>query len=146
MPEELINTVCGSAAEDEREAHQAQMEANTAKYGYPTWYEFANAEWGTKWDATYDWHEKRGDSLVIYFDTAWSPPMGIYAKLEAIGFDVEATYCEQGIGYAGVYRNGVDDEYQISFYGEDDEGDDIENMFAFFEKLGVDHNPSHTGG
>ena len=145
MPEELINTVCGSVAENERAAHHTKMEANTAKYGYPTWYEFANAEWGTKWDAVYDWHEKRGKSLVIYFDTAWSPPMAIYDKLMAIGFDVEATYCEQGIGYAGVYRNGVDDEHNISF-PHDEENDDIEGMFAFFKQLGVDHNPSHLGG
>jgi hypothetical protein len=147
MPEELINTVCGSVAEDKREAHHAQMEANKTKYGYPTWYEFANAEWGTKWDACEVTYEKRGKSLVIWFDTAWSPPMGIYTKLESIGFEVEATYCEAGIGYAGIYRNGTDDEHNISFWDEDNEGcDDIENMEEFFHSQGVDHSPSHTGG
>lgn len=146
MPEELINTVCGSVAEDKREAHHAQMEANKAKYGYPTWYEFANAEWGTKWDACEVTYEKRGKSLVIWFDTAWSPPMGIYEKLEAIGFEVEATYCESGVGYAGFYRDGEDNEFTVSFYDDEDEEYDFEKMEAFFEEEGFTHTPNSLGG
>lgn len=145
MPESLINTekACGGTPE-EQEAREAKQKANLEKYGYPTWYEFANAEWGTKWDAEYDTHEKRGDSLVIWFNTAWSPPMGIYMKLIKLGFKVEATYCEGGIGYAGVFKDGVDDEHEVSFYEEDE--DEIENMIHFFQQRGVDHYPAHTGG
>ena len=39
--------------------------------------------------------------FTAYFDTAWSPPMQIYYALEEMGFEVEATYVEQGVGYIG---------------------------------------------
>ena len=148
MPQELIDTVCGSVAEAERAAHEAQMQANIEKYGYPTWYEFANAKWGTKWEACEPNHEENKDgSVTIWFDTAWSPPMPIYEKLEEVGFEVEATYCEQGVGYAGWYAAGEDNEYSISFYDEDDEDcNDIEKMEAFFQAEGFTHSPAHTGG
>ena len=39
MPQELLETVCGSVMEDKKAAHEAQMQANIQKYGAPTWYE-----------------------------------------------------------------------------------------------------------
>ena len=160
MPQQLLDTVAGSVAEDKRAEHQAQMALNTAQYGYKDWYDFANAEWGTKWEAcnlTFDieWATKRNEfglkfeknngQITIWFDTAWSPPMGIYKKLEDMGFEVEATYCEQGVGYAGWYSNGTDNEHTISFW-EDENSDDIRNMMHFFESKGLTHTPAHTGG
>ena len=147
MPPELLDTVSGMVEEDKRAAHAAQMQANIEKHGFPTWYEFANAKWGTKWEAcelTYE--ADKGGIVTIWFDTAWSPPMPIYAALEAMGFEVEATYCEQGVGYAGWYSNGSDNECSISFYDGSDDCDDIQNMMAFFEGQGLTHSPAHTGG
>jgi len=149
MPNELMDTTKGSFGDEEKEAaNQAKIAVNTAKYGYPTWYEFALAEWGTKWDACEVTYDKQGDSLLIWFDTAWSPPMAIYTKLEAMGFEVEATYCEAGMGYAGVYRNGTDDEHEISFWSdEDNSGEESEErMTEFFNSFNVNHQPNHMGG
>ena len=150
MPQELIDTVCGSVAEDKRDAHKAQMEANVAKFGYPTWYEYAHANWGTKWDACELYYEADNKGATLWFDTAWAPPMPIYKKLEDMGFEVEATYCEQGMGYAGWYTKGEDHEHAISFWSgeeeEDDIEDDIEKMMAFFRANGLAHTPAHTGG
>jgi hypothetical protein len=147
MPQELIDTVCGSVAEADRPAHEAQMKANIEKHGYPTWYEFANSNWGTKWEAREPTHQSNEDgSVTIWFDTAWSPPIAIYEKLEEMGFEVEATYCEQGFGYAGWYADGEDNEHSISFYDGEEECIDIEKMEAFFQAEGLTHRPAHTGG
>ena len=62
-----------------------------------------------------------------------------------MGFEVEATYCEQGVGYAGWYSNGTDNEHTISFW-ENENSDDIRNMMNFFEAKGLTHSPAHTGG
>ena len=47
--------------------------------GYPSCYEFCVSEWGTKWipdDVTID-----RPSGVVYFSTAWCPPLGIFLEL-----------------------------------------------------------------
>ena len=147
MPQELLETVCGSVIDDEKASHEAQMQANIKKHGFPTWYEFANAKWGTKWDACeLTYKADKDGSVTIWFDTAWSPPMPIYEMLEAMGFEVEATYCEQGVGYAGWYSDGEDNEHSISFWDDTDDCDDIANMEAFFQDHGLTHSPAHTGG
>lgn len=125
----------------------AAEQANKAKHGYTTWYDFCVAEWGTKWEADIakDDIEDDGDSITLRFDTAWSPPIGIYNKLTAMGLSVEATYCEGGVGYAGWWVDGEDNEHSISFWeGEDD--DDIGNMAEWFIDRGLTHYPAHTGG
>lgn len=82
MPEELHNTISGSYGEDDprQEALILQQKQNVEKYGYPTWYEFALAKWGTKWNA-YD-ITVTDDS--IQFDTAWSTPEPIICELSKL--------------------------------------------------------------
>lgn len=86
------------------------------QYGYTDWYDFCVNEWGTKWDV--------GDSqginswtdtdLVVYFDSAWSPPIAGYEKLLDLGFTVYATYYEPGCAFAGIFEDGNDDYYDLS--------------------------------
>lgn len=130
----------------EQKALEAAQAANVEKHGYRTWYDFCCTEWGTKWDARVDTFEDDGECITIYFDTAWSPPIGFYQKLMTLGLSVEATYCEQGMGFAGYWIDGTDNEFSVSFCEEDDESDDIENMFAWFADQGMSHHPSHCGG
>jgi hypothetical protein len=85
-------------------------------------YDWSVANWGTKWDVgddngiqTWDDHE-----LVVYFDSAWSPPITAYEKLMELGFSVYATYYEPGCAFAGIYEDGNDDHYDLS---EMDSGD-----------------------
>jgi hypothetical protein len=151
MPDDLMNSEAAHGGTfEEVEARNKNHQENITKYGYATWYGWALNEWGTKWDARIEFAEITKQSTTIYFDTAWSPPMGVYEHLEKIGFKVEATYCECGVGYAGAYANGKDREFEISFYkyNENDENDERENdrMQSFFFALGFDHNPSHLGG
>ena len=84
--------------------------------GYADWYDFCVNEWGTKWDIgdgqgiqTWDDHE-----LIVYFDSAWSPPIAAYEKLMDLGFTVYATYYEPGCAFAGVFEDGMDDYYDLS--------------------------------
>lgn len=50
--------------------------------GYPTWYEWCRAKWGTKWGA-YDVEigEASDCRFVFKFETAWSFPMPIFKEL-----------------------------------------------------------------
>ena len=51
---------------------------NILKYGYPTWYEWCIAKWGTKWNAC---ETKIIDDDTITFETAWSNPEPILYEL-----------------------------------------------------------------
>lgn len=109
VPRELADTT--SPNRDEKSAEELKQQ-----YGYTDWYGFCVNEWGTKWDVgedagiqTYDDHE-----LIVYFDSAWSPPVAAYEKLMDLGFTVYATYYEPGCAFAGIWDNGADDYYDIS--------------------------------
>lgn len=95
---------------------QVSVDALRERYGYADWYDYCVNEWGTKWDIgddsgvqTWDDHE-----LIVYFDSAWSPPIAAYEKLMDLGFSVYATYYEPGCAFAGIFEDGVDDYYDLS--------------------------------
>jgi len=137
MPEELHNTPSVSYPKgDPRQAEQAALIAkNVELYGYPTWYEFANAEWGTKWNA-YEF-ENNGDTIV--FHTAWTMPDPIFVKLSTMFPDTTITvqYADEDIGYnCGVrkYKNGecvIDIDMSVNAVGEK-----LGNSFACEIKYG----------
>ena len=55
---------------------------NLEKYGAPTWYEWTNINWGTKWNACdVDVSRDSPTSCTICFNTAWSLPEPIITKL-----------------------------------------------------------------
>jgi hypothetical protein len=56
----------------------------------------------------YDEVEIHDDTIEVSFDSAWAPPLGIYALLEEQGFQVEATYSEPGMAFVGRWINGLD--------------------------------------
>lgn len=104
------NTFRGMLGNDEREMCERE--------GIPNWYDWACDNWGTKWDACHmDWHRNDEHTITFDFDSAWSPPTGVYEELMKQGFDVEAYYVEYGCGFAGEWHCSVEDEqYQdISF-------------------------------
>jgi hypothetical protein len=156
VPEALMIT-SGWLGKDtpEQAALELEQAANLKKYGYKDWYSFCIAEWGTKWDTNTSNEDEpytiEGNQVTIYFDTAWAPPMQIYYALEDMGFKVEATYVEQGMGYIGFYSDGVDNcEKMEQFYpdNEDISADDeiTIKIYDYFEKSGFDHSPSNLGG
>jgi hypothetical protein len=119
-----LQIVAGSVGDP---VEQAELERKTAenveKYGYGNWYDFCVGEWGTKWDVgcegSTDVHPD-GKMLHTYFDSAWSPPINAYSKLEELGFKVNAMYYEGGMAYAGAYGDGNDEEISIEGMSADE--------------------------
>jgi hypothetical protein len=128
VPEDLKITSGFLGSGPEQEELERQTKANVEKYGYGNWYDFCVGEWGTKWDVGGDGQSDihpDGKMLHTYFDSAWSPPIGAYEKLEALGFGVNAMYYEGGMAYAGAYGDGNDEEINL----EGMSADDVENHY-----------------
>lgn len=123
VPKDLQETMSGSYGDASEQAElERRTRANVKKYGYGNWYDFCVNEWGTKWDVgdgngiqTWDDHE-----LVVYFESAWSPPTAAYEKLEGLGFKIYATYYEPGGAFAGMFEDGADKFYDLSGMDSDD--------------------------
>lgn len=95
MPDEVRNTVSPSPDNPEL----------IDKYGYSNWYEWAKANWGTKWDISSGSFSLVDSEVSGSFDTAWSPPIAFYEALTELGFDVDATYTEEAQSFAGRYNS-----------------------------------------
>jgi len=143
VPQALMIVAGWSGDAAEQAALEEAGRKNLDTYGYTNWYDYCVAEWGTKWEATETTYDLDDNQVTMYFDTAWSPPMGIYHALENMGFKVEATYVEQGMGYIGYYKDGTDNEYELD---ELDYGDDGPDLGAHFTQAGINHAPMHMGG
>ena len=77
------------------------------------WYNWAVKYWGTKWDISLTdvhYHSEAAE-LVLFFETAWSPPIEWYRKMEELGFELTAYYNEFGMAFCGSYENGCHDTY-----------------------------------
>ena len=124
VPEELKNTMAGSFGDDEKQAElEAQTRRNIEKYGYGNWYDFCVGEWGTKWDVGGDGQsdiDPTGTTLFTSFDSAWSPPVNAYARLEALGFRVSAMFYESGMAFAGTYEDGSCDDFSLEGMSADE--------------------------
>jgi hypothetical protein len=81
------------------------------------WYSWHVSNWGTKWDASIvDYEQVDKNTVWLAFDTAWSPPIELYNYLTEQGWNVDAQYQEEGMGFIGTYVDGEDVyyEYDIS--------------------------------
>ncbi len=130
VPQELKETISGGYGDPVEQAKlEAQTKANIEKYGYGNWYDFCVGEWGTKWDVgeqgASDIHPG-GKMLHTFFDSAWSPPVDAYRKLEELGFKVEAMFYEGGMAFAGEYSDGNCEDISL----EGMSADDIERDYA----------------
>lgn len=142
-PQALRDTVAGFGP-----GLEGPQEVNRARYGYANWYEWCVDHWGTKWDArNIDALELNNGALVLHFDSAWSPPIGIYAELHVRGVLVTAAYAECGIGFVGIWQDGNDQEDRMPCDWIDNEGEPRPHAIAeFFHARGVDVYPAHMGG
>ena len=146
VPEDLQITA-GFLGKDTPE--QAELERktaeNVAKYGVGNWYDFCTSRWGTKWDV--DAYEKvefddqwdKGNKITFGFDSAWSPPIGIYEELVEQGFSVRADYYEPGMAFAGIWEDGCDDFYEYGGMTSEQVAEefpkDLDEMFAISESM-----------
>ena len=123
VPADLQITSGYLGSGDEQKELERKTAENREKYGYGNWYDYCVGEWGTKWDVggqgQSDIHPD-GKMLHTSFDSAWSPPVNAYVKLEELGFGVNAMYYEGGMGYAGAYGDGNDEEINLEGMSADD--------------------------
>lgn len=114
-PAELLDTDSSWSSDDKTQAELEKRQAdNVDKYGYPTWYEWSIDNWGTKWDP--DVHavaREDANTASFAFDSAWSPPVEFYQKLEVLGFEVEAYWYEPGMSFCGKWEDGCEENYEI---------------------------------
>jgi hypothetical protein len=123
VPEDLKITSGYLGNGDEQKELERKTAENVAKYGYGNWYDYCVGEWGTKWDVGGDGQSDiRPDGKMLHtsFDSAWSPPVNAYEKLEQLGFRVNALFYEGGMAFAGSYEDGNCDDFEISGMSADD--------------------------
>ena len=79
------------------------------------WYNWCSANWGTKWDISESngnyIEDRTENSIRLYFDSAWSPPIEFYQSMLELGFGISAYYFEPGIGFVGAWEDGCDECY-----------------------------------
>ena len=70
--------------------------------------------WGTKWEVEGEISQYDEGILHLTFDSAWSPPIGLFEKLFSLGYEVIARYYEFGMAFAGIYEDGTDECFDYS--------------------------------
>ena len=128
VPEDLKITAGYLGDGDAQKELEAQTKRNVEKHGYGNWYDYCVGEWGTKWDIGGDGQSDvhpDGKMMHASFDSAWSPPVNAYEKLEQLGFRVNAMFYESGMAFAGSYCDGNCDDFSL----EGMTADEIENDY-----------------
>jgi len=103
------------------------------------WYGWNVENWGTKWDATICYWERLDENtLMVEFDTAWSPPVNLYDTLtEKMGYQINAQYFEPGMGFVGEYIDGNDSYYEYDVSDKESWSDIPEDLIDF---AGIEHD------
>jgi hypothetical protein len=155
-PPELDITAGREGPDDspEQRALVAAEESNLDKYGYKNWYDWCVANWGTKWNAggdndamQVDYDEDVGNQgiALFQFDTAWAPPLGVLEKLMETHpeLSIECRYHEPGVGFFGVWTDGVDRCYETeqfpkstdAFWTQHADGRLLDETFGIVESM-----------
>ncbi len=141
VPEDL-QIVAGRVGGDDN-PEQIELERKTAenieKYGAGNWYDYCVNRWGTKWDVDCSVTRDSDNTITATFDSAWAPPVGVYAELVDQGYEVRAYYHEGGMAFAGKWEDGCDDfvEYggSTSETVRDNIGEELDDMFGISESM-----------
>jgi len=124
-----------------------EQKAIEKMFGSNNWYDWSNANWGTKWEvSSIDINDlndtlddiKRGDgtsALYIFFNSAWVPPIQAIqnSKIRDLGIDYNLEFYESGQGFIGHFRNGELREAELNI--PEDIRKSRKKLQSFFEKL-----------
>lgn len=120
VPADLKDTTSGYLGDNDAQAAlEARQRQNIEKYGFPTWYEFCIYSWGCKWDIEGEIISQNDHTIVLNFDSAWSPPIEAYRVFSELGFGVVALYYEPGMSFCGEYTTEADD-FSYTIVGDSD--------------------------
>ena len=115
IPAELEDTVAGWFGDTEKQAEQtAKEKSNIEKYGYKDWYEWALANYGSKWGAK---NVEFGDEvtegatrITATYESAWGPTDGLIRKISelfpSLVFAVVSTEESDAFVCYSIFRNG----------------------------------------
>lgn len=107
-----------------------------AETGFPNWYDWSVARWGTKWNAyqTVLTDLPEGDGLELLFETAWSPPEPVLRAIAARfpGLIFQGAAFDEGWNFA-CHITGSGADFQIT----DVEANDETHTFVY------GHPPEH---
>lgn len=106
---------------------------------FPDWYNWRVNHWGTKWEVDVQhWNKEENDdgsyTFNMNFDSAWSPPVGVYEevfKKHNQGWSVYATYIEGGMDFMGYFEDGEDNSYQAGTRTTTDAPDWLVDEFSW---------------
>lgn len=80
----------------------------------PDWWTWRIENWGTKWEpSSIELERMDENTLFVRFDSAWTPPIPLYNAALKLGWKIEASYHESGMGFEGEYENGIDKCWDI---------------------------------
>lgn len=94
---------------------QPTFEENANDTGMPTWWNWRVNNWGTKWEVSAQITGEAENSLYMWFDSAWSPPISAFRAWQEAGPDRSANirYVEWGMMFCGEWQDGNGDYYNI---------------------------------
>lgn len=104
-------------------------------------WDFCVENWGTKWDVGgSDGYINEDEPNFVHgsFQSAWSPPMGLFPVLEELGYTVRFMYYEPGMNFAGIYTDGQDDCYELedtSVKVENQIPEELDEAFGISENM-----------
>jgi hypothetical protein len=104
LPETLSSRRTGKYDTAELPKLGERLFNNIRAYGAPTWYEWRNENWGTKWPA---YNQKRLDDNTITFYTAWAGVPDLLRELSARfpGIEMFYGFADENFGNnVGEYR------------------------------------------
>jgi len=116
MPPQIRDTAAGFYGDGTPKQIELELKqkANLDNYGYKNWYDWAVANWSTKWDPGFGKDisiiTKSPTTVTLAFCTAWGPPIAFYDYLVDRGFKVYACYAETGNGFCGVFQTDENGE------------------------------------
>lgn len=134
----------GASELEKEQAFEAgkQYISNFEKYGAPTWHEWRNREWGTKWNAI---GTQILDNNIITFETAWSNPDPVIRKLGELypNLEIEHWWADEDVGSNTGYRSLFARVEDVSFFERDADAYAIYvkcwggNAFVYLDKKGI---------
>jgi len=102
----LLNYLCPQPSDLYYGALDSEKEKELSEQGILHWYGWNVANWGTKWEARVWQFECNDNSITVWFDTAWGPPLTAIEQLVDLFAD-EASEHELSITH-GFYEEGMD--------------------------------------
>lgn len=140
-PDALRETSVGFFREEDMTTEQRDIrDRNIQMYGSADWYDWNIRNWGIKWDFEFEAVDRvDAHTLTVSFDSALKPPVEAYAKLEEMGFEIDAKYYEPEMCFVGTYVTDKID-CTISYTGNPDTireeiGEELDDYFGISKEV-----------